>query len=245
MIFSAQEHLIAGALLTLADGPVRGDGEHRIAQQLAHSAALIPGVLAASCSLTGPDGHVHDAASDDLAGELERLQATLNEGPCHDSLHTSKPLTDIPMDHPDSRRRWPRFSHRVLDAGFDAVTTLPIQATDRAVGTLNLYHRHHDLPPDGAHWAQVLAAATSVGLTHRDSLHKALRRGDQLQHALDSRVLIEQAKGMLAERLDCTSNDAFELLRHHARTHRHKVVDVAAQIVNNPPATGPFPRRCP
>ncbi|MFP3988910.1 GAF and ANTAR domain-containing protein [Streptomyces sp. E11-3] len=231
------------SLLALTDAPVRGEDDARFLRRLTQCVMVVPHVQAAACSLSGtPDRPRQIAASNDSACKLERAQAELGEGPCHDTWRTSTPLTDIPMAHPHTHTRWPRFSRRALEAGFTAVTALPIRQGDRAIGSLILYHQRGSLHPEEVRWCRALATAAAVGLAHRKALDHALTRGRQLQTALDSRVVIEQAKGILTERLNCSVDDAFTLLRHHARRNQIKLTDLARQIVDSPPTEGPFPR---
>ncbi|MGW6011639.1 GAF and ANTAR domain-containing protein [Streptomyces sp. NPDC055210] len=235
---------LAANLLTLVDAPARGESEEHLLRRLARVAALLPGVEAAACSLIGPEGTpLRMAASDERTRRLECLQAESQMGPCLDIARGKGPLADVPMSHPHSRTCWPRFTSRALSEGFTAVTALPLAHQDRALGALDLYHQHGRLGLSGLRWARLLADATAVGLAHRDVLRDALVRGDQLQHALDSRVVIEQAKGILAERLDCDLQEAFDHLRGHARAKRMKLLDLAALIVADPSETSPFPRR--
>ncbi|WP_328494028.1 GAF and ANTAR domain-containing protein [Streptomyces sp. NBC_00414] len=237
----AQE--LAANLLALVDAPSRGESEERLLRRLTRVAVLVPGVEAAACSLAGPEGPLHTAASDERTRRLECLQVESREGPCLDITRGEGPLADIPMSHPHSRTRWPRFTSRVLSEGFTAVTALPLHHQERTLGALDLYHQHGRLGSSGVRWARLLADATAVGLAHRDVLRDALVRGDQLQTALNSRVVIEQAKGILAERFDCDLQEAFERLRGHARTTRTKLSDLATLIVSNPADSPPFPRQ--
>ncbi|MFF3483427.1 ANTAR domain-containing protein [Streptomyces sp. NPDC002701] len=237
----AQE--VAANLLVLVDAPAHGEDEERLLRRLTRVAALVPGVEAAACSLHDPAGvPCHMAASDDRTRRLEDLQAELREGPCLDSARGRKSLADVPLTHPHSRTRWPRFTGRALGEGFTAVTALPLIHQGRALGALDLYHQRGGLAASDLRWARLLADATAVGLAHRDMLRAALVRGEQLQNALNSRIIIEQAKGILVERFDCDLQEAFHRLRCHARTHRMKLADLAALIVARPADSPPFPR---
>ncbi len=231
------------ALLRLLDAAVRLEDEEGLLRRLVQDAAGLPRVDAAGCALLPIDDRPpRQAASDDGARRLECLQSELLEGPGIDTARTGKPLADLPMALPLSRTRWPRFAPYVLRAGFTAVTAVPIRH-DGVLGALTLYHRHGALPPEQVERGRLLASAAAIGLAHHHALFQARVREQRLQAALDSRVLIEQAKGILAERLDRTVDDAFELLRRHARAHRMKLRDLAGQIVSGPPATeGPFHR---
>ncbi|WP_221347986.1 ANTAR domain-containing protein [Streptomyces beigongshangae] len=243
---SAWAQEVAANLLVLVAAPARGEDEERLLRRLAHVTALVPGVAAASCNLLGPSGLPgHSAGSDDRARRLGRLQAELREGPSLDVSRDMRLLADVPLGDPRGRTRWPRFTGRAVSEGFTAVTALPLAGQDRTLGALALYHRHGQLELSGIRWAQLLADATAVGLSHRDVLRDALVRADQLQNALNTRIVIEQAKGILAERFDCELQEAFDRLRGHARSHRMKLADLAALIVENPSGCPPFPRQRP
>jgi hypothetical protein len=243
MALPVHEHQAAEALLALTAAPHHGEDDGDLLRRLACSAAHVPGVEAAGCIRADSAGRPrHLAGSDEVAVQLERGQVELQEGPCLDTVRCGRPLADLPMLRAHSSVRWPRFTRRVLDAGFTAVTALPLICQDRVLGALVLYHQHGALRPEDVRWSRLLADAAAVGLGHRDVLREAHCRSEQLQTALNSRVVIEQAKGMLAERLSCTVADAFELIRRHARTHRTKITDLSAEIVNGPATTGPFPR---
>ncbi|WP_314410885.1 GAF and ANTAR domain-containing protein [Streptomyces kroppenstedtii] len=235
---------LAANLLTLVDAPARGESEDHLLRRLTHVMVRVPGVEAAACSLIGPEGGPwRMAASDDRSRRLECLQAESRVGPLLDVSCGRGPLANIPMSHPHSRTRWPRFTSRALAEGFTAVTALPLAHRDRPLGALDLYHQYGRLEPSGIRWARLLTDAAAVGLAHRDLLRDALVRSDQLQNALNSRVVIEQAKGILAERLDCDLQEAFEQLRGHARANRMKLTDLAALTVGNPSDSSPFPRQ--
>ncbi|MET7698868.1 GAF and ANTAR domain-containing protein [Streptomyces sp. NPDC005485] len=238
------EHQAAEALLALAAAPHQGEDEGDLLRRLACSAVHVTGADAAGCSLAdGGAGRPHRlAGSDDIAVQLEHDQVELQEGPGLDTVRSGRPLTDLPMVRTHGRIRWPRFTRRALDAGFTALSALPLTHQDRVFGALVLYHRQGVMHPEDVRWSRLLADAAGVGLAHRSVLHEAQCRTEQLQAALHSRIAIEQAKGMLAERLGCTSTEAFALMRRHARTHRVKVTDLSAEIVRGPADTGPFPK---
>ncbi|MGW2231941.1 ANTAR domain-containing response regulator [Streptomyces formicae] len=238
-----QDSSAAAALLALIDGSGDDEEDERVLERLARSAAAVPGVDAASCTIAAPPGGAtRTAASDLVAEQLERVQQELEEGPCRDAARTRTALNDIPMVHPQSRVRWPAFTQHALDAGITAVTALPITHRGHLTGSLDLYHQHRALCPSDARWGQLLADATAIALAHRTALRSARTHHDQLQTALTSRVVIEQAKGILAERLDCTVDDAFDRLRKHARAHRIKLSDLSREVITHPHWATPFAR---
>ncbi|MGW7411772.1 ANTAR domain-containing protein [Streptomyces sp. NPDC054863] len=239
-----REPLTAATLLDLADAPVKGESNKHLLRRLTTAAARLPGVDAASCNLTDDRGQPQAlAASTELAEQLERTQAELREGPCVDSQKIRKPLANLIMTHPHSRIRWPHFAPRAVELGYTTVTALPIHHERNTLGALNLYLRHGTLPPTQVQAGALLTNAVAIGLSHRTLLDRTKDHVRQLQDALNSRVLIEQAKGILAERLHCTVDDAFDLLRHHARSRQLNLTHLAKHIVDNPTTGGPFP--CP
>ena len=128
MSLPGHEHSAAPALLALVDAPLRGDDDERLLSRLARTVTGLPGVEAAGCNLLDTDGRpALTAATHDSADRLERAQSELLEGPCLDSARTNTALVNVPMAHPYSRCRWPRYTQRVLQAGFTAVTSLPIR----------------------------------------------------------------------------------------------------------------------
>ncbi|WP_342668410.1 ANTAR domain-containing protein [Streptomyces ochraceiscleroticus] len=184
----------------------------------------------------------HMDASDDVVRQLVRLQIEHTEGPCLDTVRSGRRHLDLLLLHPHSRVRWPHFTPHALVCGFSAVTALPVRHRDHTFGALSLFHRHQSLPPAAVDACQALADAAALGLSHHRALREAQEHNAHLEAALRSRILIEQAKGILAERLRTVPADAFDRMRRHARAHRQKLIDLAAQIINGPAETGPFPR---
>ncbi|MFH8409128.1 ANTAR domain-containing protein [Streptomyces sp. NPDC018019] len=238
---SDREELLITALLELADPGGREAADP--VERLAAYGRRLPGVEAGGVLLAGDGGSlVRTTGRDDAGDALERTQTDLDEGPCRDTCRTGKPLTDVPLRHPDSRARWPYFTARALDEGFSATTSLPVRYRDRCLGALNLFHQHGALTRRAVTLGQALADAVGIGLACRQDLQGLRKRTGQLQTALDSRVVIEQAKGMLAERLNRTPDEAFTLMRHYARAHQRRLTEVARRIISGPADTGPFAR---
>lgn len=170
------------------------------------------------------------AASDDIVRAIEALQIELGEGPC---LHTYRTGTVTMVDDLARDDRFPQFSPRALDAGLAAVHSFPLAASDETIGAINVYTAAPTALDDHGREAGVLLAslATTYILNAR-TLAASHRLTGQLQHALDSRIVIEQAKGKLSEQLQLPLADAFEVMRRHARNNGAKLHDVAAQIID-------------
>jgi GAF domain-containing protein len=141
---------------------------------------------------------------------------------------------------------WPRFAAKALAAGFRSVHALPLRLRGTVIGALNLFHAESaEMPTADIEAAQALAdVATIAILAHRASL-EAQVVNQQLHHALNSRIVIEQAKGMVAERAGLNMEQAFSALRTYARDHNLRLAHVAGSVIDGtlaPSALGPVPR---
>jgi GAF domain-containing protein len=171
------------------------------------------------------------AASSEAMRVLELFELQSQEGPCLDCYRTGQPIVN--QDLATVNGRWPRFAAEALAAGFHSVHALPMRLRGTVIGALNLLHiepgemRHADIAA-----AQAMAdVATIAILQHRATL-EAQVINEQLNHALNSRIVIEQAKGMVAEREGLTMEQAFSRLRDHARNHNLRLVDVARDVIS-------------
>lgn len=213
------------------------------ARRLAEYCLHLPGVQASGLLLAdGPRLRQEVIATGPAAARLERLQVDLAEGPCRDVCRTGALLADVRLADPRSQARWPRFAPQALAEGFTAATAVPLQHPDRLLGALNLFHQHRRLEAAYIGACQLLAETTAWALAREQELARVREHNAQLQTALDSRVIIEQAKGLLAERLRLPPQEAFARLRAYARAHRRKLNAVAYQVVFGPADRGPFPR---
>jgi GAF domain-containing protein len=169
------------------------------------------------------------AASSDQVRLLELFQLQNDQGPCLDCFRSGRRVNVSELS--SAAPRWPRFVPQAQQHGFGAVTALPMRLREQVVGALNLFSPAPGLDSADIRIAQALAdVATMAVLQHRANL-KADTVVVQLQTALNSRVLIEQAKGVLAERLAVDMDQAFTALRGHARAHNHKLSDLARAVV--------------
>jgi GAF domain-containing protein len=228
-------------LLELADAKAH-EVPGRLRRLTEHSLRM-PGIEAGGVLVATPQGQFRDViASGPTVDRLEQLQIEHEEGPCRDTLRTGKPLADLPLPHPHCRARWPHFTPSALSEGFTAVTALLVRHHGHTFGALNLFHQHRRPHPATIRACQSLADAAALGLAHQRALRELRERNARLETALDSRVLIEQAKGILAERLRLQPDEAFDRMRRHARAHQRKLTDLAHQIIHDPADAGPFAR---
>ena len=235
---SAREPLLIAPLLELAADP---DPVELMARLTRHSLRL-PGAQAGAVLLADAQGQLQEmAASSESAERLERLQIEHGEGPSLDAHRSGTSLSDLPLSHPHCRARWPHFAPRALAEGFTAITAVPVRHKGRTFGALNLFHQHRRLGPAGIRACQTLTDAAALGLAHQRTVTELRERNAHLQAALESRIAIEQAKGVLAERLRLAPDDSFDRMRRHARAHHQKLTDLADQIIHKPAQDTPFP----
>ena len=188
------------------------------------------------------------AASSEAARLLELFQLQNDQGPCLDCFRAGQPV-DAP-DLAAAARRWPRFAVAARQAGFAAVQALPMRLRTQVIGALNLFRATPGaFDPAGIRIGQALADVATISLLHERSMRHSDTLNEQLQVALNSRVVIEQAKGKLAERLGLDMAQAFSLLRNHARSSNQRLSDLAQAFIDGTePLTGPAahrPRRTP
>ncbi|MFD4561222.1 ANTAR domain-containing protein [Streptomyces sp. NPDC058469] len=188
---------------------------------------------AAGVLLADRDGKLRVmAASDERVRLLELFQLQNDEGPCLECFHTG---TQVAV--PDLTRevdRWPHFVTAAHRSGFGAVQALPMRLRDEVVGALNLFHTTPGpFDPAGTLIAQALADVATISLLQQRTVHRSTVLNEQLQTALNSRVLIEQAKGKLAERQNIDMEQAFTTLRSYARAHNRRLSDLARAFIDD------------
>ncbi|HEY5400953.1 MAG TPA: GAF and ANTAR domain-containing protein [Trebonia sp.] len=198
---------------------------------LTDRSARLLDVAAVGLLLADPHGELRVvAASSEAARLLELLQLEGDQGPCLDCYRSGVPVTSADLG---ADGRWPQFEVAARRAGFGAVQALPMRLRDQVVGALNLFR---DAPggfdPEDVRVGQALADVATIGLLHERSMRRSDALNEQLQSALNSRVVIEQAKGKLAERLDLDMNEAFIALRDHARSHNRRLSEVVLAFVD-------------
>lgn len=179
------------------------------------------------------------ASTSEEAELVEILQIAAGEGPCLECFRTGRPVTvgDISA----SAASWPEFAAGALDHGFRSVHATPLRLRGEVIGTMNLFSVHvGELAPADVSVAQALADVATIGSLQERTIRSANNVAEQLQFALDSRILIEQAKGVLAASSKLSMNAAFNAMRTHARaqnrTLRGVAEDVIARSINLVPA---------
>jgi transcriptional regulator with GAF, ATPase, and Fis domain len=173
------------------------------------------------------------AASNESVRLLELFQVQNQEGPCLDAFRRSEPV--INADLQEAGDQWPAFAPRAAAAGFRSVHAIPLRLRTEVIGALNLFGTDvGSLGPSDVHIVQALADVATIGLLQERAIQRGEVVAEQLQSALNSRVVIEQAKGAVAQLRGVSVDEAFELLRGHARRNRHRLVDVAHSVLRDP-----------
>jgi transcriptional regulator with GAF, ATPase, and Fis domain len=184
------------------------------------------------------------AASSERTRLLELFQLQTDQGPCVECFHTGQPVSvaDLPASG-----RWPRFADAAASAGFSAVHAVPMRLRKEVIGALNFFDTTAGaLDEEKLRQGRALADVATIGLLQQRAIQRRDLLAEQLQTALNSRILIEQAKGMLAERWQVDMDEAFRLLRSHSRNQNRRLSELAQAIVEGseqiPPTAALFQR---
>ena len=227
----ARDAMLARAFVRLADTLASDFDVVDFLQSLSADSVEILGAEAAGVMLADESGGLHlIASSDERMRLLELFELQGAQGPCLDAFSSGRA---VQANAAGSRARWPVFALEASDAGFQTMCAVPLRVRTDVIGALNLF-RGRDEPFTGAeiNLAQAMAKMAAIALIQERALRERNLLAEQLQVALTSRVVIEQAKGMLAEYLTMTVDDAFRMLRNYARDHNRKLSEVANNIVN-------------
>ena len=217
---------LAEAFVQLADTLADDYDVIELLHQLGANCVRLLPVDAAGLLLSDQRGTlqvVADATENTHLSELFQLQA--QEGPCLDCFHTSLPIGVADLREEDT---WPRFAAQAGQVGFRSVYALPLRLRRETIGTLNLFATQPAaLPAPQLRVGQALADVATIGILQERAIRRREIVAEQLEGALQSRVVIEQAKGILSERGNINLNQAFNLMRRHARAHNQRLSELA------------------
>jgi GAF domain-containing protein len=188
-------------------------------------------VDAAGLMLVAPEGDLRVMASSSEAMRvLELFELQSQEGPCLDCYRTGHPVVDQVLTVASGR--WSKFTVEALAAGFHSVHAFPMRLRGTVIGALNLFHLESGaMAQVDVDAAQALADVATIAILQHRAAREAQVLNEQLNRALNSRVLIEQAKGMLAEHEGVNMDEAFSRLRNHARNRNLRLADVAREVI--------------
>jgi GAF domain-containing protein len=173
------------------------------------------------------------AGSDENVRLVELFQLQNQEGPCLDAFHTGVPVVNVDLEA--AADRWPRFVPQATAAGFRSVHAFPLRLREQVVGALNVFGnvRGGNLAGSDVPIIQSLADVATIGLLQERAIRGSELLTEQLQAALNSRIVIEQAKGAIAQARGITVDEAFDVIRAYARNHNHRLIDLAHIIVTD------------
>lgn len=226
-----KQEMLVRTFVELADTLVAEFDAVEMLTLLADRCVDVLDVDAAGIMLASPAGDLRlMASSSEAMRVLELFELQTQEGPCVDCFRTGQPVLNQDLAADDDR--WPRFAPEAIAAGFLSAHALPMRLRGSVIGALNLFHEEAgQMLPADIEVAQAFAdVATIAILQHRAALESQVIN-EQLQGALNSRVVIEQAKGMVAEREAVDMQQAFSMLRNHARSHNLRLAEVAKDVI--------------
>ncbi len=230
---SESDRRVRDAFVEMADTLVADFDVIDFLDTLARRAVDLLGVTACGLLLVDHHGSLNlVAASTEQARLLELFQLQNAEGPCLDCFHSGQPVQCPGLA--GAVGRWSQFAPAARAHGFAAVHALPMRLRDETIGALNLFSATAvPLDAEAVALGQALADVATIGILHERAVRRREVVSEQLQAALNSRVLIEQAKGVLAERLHISVDQAFAEMRTYARHHNHRLRDVAEAVVTH------------
>lgn len=200
---------------------------------LAERTARLAGASAVGLLLADQRGNLEFmAGSDENVKLLELFQLQNQEGPCLDAFRTARPV--INADLQAAGARWPRFAPHATAAGFRSVHAFPLRLRSEVIGALNLFGADVGTFDDAdVQIVQAVADVATIGLLQERTIRRSEVLTEQLQGALNSRIVIEQAKGAIAQTHGMSVDEAFANLRGYARRTRRRLSDVAHAVVTD------------
>jgi GAF domain-containing protein len=227
-----REARLSRAFVDLADTLVHDYDVTDFLHLLCERCSEVLGVDAAGVLLTDGNGDLRlSAASTEKMRILELFELQHRQGPCYDAYRSGAQLLEREIEGAEDR--WPTLVPRALAMGFKSVYAFPLRVRNERVGALNLF-RYDSGPLDDrdVDAAQALADVATIGILQERAVTDARVRTEQLQHALNSRVVIEQAKGVLATRMRIEMEEAFGIMRRYARNHSVTVRSVCQDVID-------------
>ena len=229
-VAGSREQLIARTFVQLSDSLVDDFDVADFLHTLASGCAELLGAAETGVVLSDALGHLQVmASSSERARHLDLFELQNQEGPCLDACRSGEAVLNADID---DGGRWPAFSARARAVGFRSSHAVPLRLRDQVIGALNVFRTEAGaLSETDALLAQALADVATIAIIQDRALHGTKVLAEQLQSALNSRVTIEQAKGVLAERHRIDTDQAFRILRSNARNRNRRLGELAREVV--------------
>ncbi len=233
-----REEWLARTFIELADTLVADFDVIEFMSVLVDRCAELLGSAEVGLALAAGQGELRVmASSTERVRALELIELQKDEGPCRDCLRSGEQVLNQRLD--DASERWPRFAPAAREAGFHMAHALPLRLRSDVIGAMNIFSPDlRELAAQEVNLTQALADAASIGILQERAVKHGADLAGQLQGALNSRIVIEQAKGIVAERRRVGMDEAFAMLRRYARSNRIQLSDVARAIINKSLAPG-------
>jgi hypothetical protein len=229
---TSREQLIATTFVELADTLVADFDVIDFLHTLAMRSVELLDVSAAAIMLADQQGGLQVmASSTEEAHLLELYELQNNEGPCLDCFRSGQPVARD--DLTAMQASWPVFTEQLRRLGFNSVQAVPMRLRNETIGALNTFRTESGrMPESDLRIGQAMADVATVGLLQERAIAARELLATQLQTALTSRIQIEQAKGVLAERAGLQMDQAFQMIRSYARSSSRRLSEVSAQIID-------------
>ncbi|WP_299168500.1 GAF and ANTAR domain-containing protein [uncultured Arthrobacter sp.] len=231
MVTKSRPERLSAAFVKLTDTLVADYDVLDLLHTLVEESVNLLDAAHAGLLLADPEGNLQVLASTSEQSQLvEILQLEAGEGPCVECYHTGSVITVD--DISGLGDRWPEFQRSALSMGFKSVHAVPLRVHAKVIGAMGLLGTSTGaLSEEDAAIAQAMADVATISLLQERAVRESTVINEQLQRALASRVLIEQAKGVIAQTKNVDMSEAFSLLRTHARSTHQNLHDVAERVV--------------
>ena len=227
-----RQDLLSRTFVELADTLVEHYDQIEFLHRLAERCVSLLGVTEAGVVLVGPEGQLRPlASSSERMHLIELIEVQRDDGPCLDCWRSGEAVREDELA--ESMERWPRFAPAALEAGFLSAYAVPMRLREERIGALNLFanQTYGLIEPDEA-IAQAMADVATIGILHERFIRQREEVSEQLRAAFNSRVALEQAKGIVAEATGLDVDEAFALMRAYTRRHRLLLSEVARRVIS-------------
>jgi GAF domain-containing protein len=226
-----REELLARTFVELADTLVADYDVIELMSTLVDRCSELLESSDVGLALADPQGQLRVlASSTERMRVLELIEIQSDEGPCRDCFRAGSRVVNQRLE--ETLNRWPRFAAAARAAGFQMVHALPMRLRNETIGAMNIFNANLvELTSQELNLAQALADAATIGILQERAVRQGVQLAGQLQRALNSRIVVEQAKGVVAERLQIGMDEAFDLMRGYSRGQRRRLSEVAGTLI--------------